>query len=335
MRNSDLIVLDLKSPPQRIQVTVPRYEDMFSYMSASMKLFAASMRDTGFERIPDGFDKMLSGYYEANEITKIIQVLDKPEPFEMWIGNKCLVLLTGGKDSVMLLIDSIKLYGQDRVIGFYVDGMNRSESVYERESARRICEMLDVRYIQGRIQLSGMKNRAGHLIGLRDQLLLSMATMYARREGASILATGLHYGADEQRTLSRPLWGESKEAIGMWTEITHRCGFQCVIDVLNYTELDTIDKIAQHPDILALTSSCYTQKNFRENQHARMKTKYPDSWLHPNGCGVCIKCLRINGTMAVQRGDKQLIEYVMGRYKRDYPDDGVLEKLNERIQSHA
>jgi len=330
MCNPDLITLDLKSAPQRIRVTVPNYPDMLPFMGAAMKIFAASMRDKGLERIPYGFADLVKGYYKVMRIEKKVIVTNTVDSFESWDGDKVMVCLTGGKDSAMMLLECVAKYGNENVIGFYVDGINRSEQSYEREAAKRICEKHGVQYIQAQAQISGAMNRSGHLIGLRDQLILSMASMFARQEGVSKLALGLHYDPNSETS---PTWSESKTALTMWVELAHDCGFPVELIVLPYNEIETIDKIyADHPDTLALTVSCYTQRNFRENQHTKMRKRYPNSWVHPTGCGLCVKCLRIQGVVAVEERNTEMMDYVVQRHLADYPNDPTLVLVNERIQ---
>lgn len=330
MSNPELITLDLKSPPQRIRVTVPHYDDMAPFMGAAMQLYAASMRDTGLERLPGRFAKLLTGYYNVVRIDKkVVQTTDVPA-FTQWIGDRVMICLTGGKDSVMQLIECIDEYGKDRLIGFYVDGLNRSEQSYEREAVVALCKLHGIPHIIAKAQISGQMNRMGHMIGMRDQLILTMATMYARREAASTLAMGLHFAESSETS---PLWSESRTAITLWADIAKAKGFPVTIRVLPYDELETIDRIIGHMDSLNLSVSCYTQRNFRENQHQRMVKKLPGSWVHPNGCGLCIKCVRIQAVIAENNNDQQMIDYVIDRFCKDFPGDGVLGAWNERIQS--
>ncbi len=328
MHDPELITLDLNSPPQRVRVDVPSDEDFRPWMHAAMKCYCASMREKPFERAPMGWHALVRGFFAAQGTDRRV-FQDEPCPaFTKWDGDRVMVCLTGGKDSVLMLLEMIEARGADNVIGFYVDGLNRSEASYERAAVSAICEKHGVRYAIARAQVSGAKNRTGHQIGLRDQLVLTMAMMYARYFEANSFAMGIHFDEHDE---TAPTWSESATAIGLWSELT---GF--TVHTLPIDELAIINRmIEHHMDTLEMTVSCYTQRNFRESQHARMVKKFPDSWVHPNGCGICNKCLRIQGAVALHRGDTAMLDYVMTRHEKDFPDEPTLRLIRDQIQSAA
>ena len=174
MSNIKLKTLILKSPPQRVMATVPMVSDMDAFIGAGMKLYAASMRlESGIERMPSGFAALLRGYYAAQGvITKTVLRTKEHVGFTGWLGNKSVVCLTGGKDSVLMLIEEIEKRGVENVIALYVNGVNRSEQSYERTACGNITDYLGVQLIIVQCTISGVLNRSNNNIGMRDQLII-------------------------------------------------------------------------------------------------------------------------------------------------------------------
>lgn len=328
MRNPDLTRYRIESHPQRIEFEVPTGTPYGELVSVAGKAFCASMRDTGIEQMPSNWAPLLRDYYQAAGITKSVYTgtaSPTPPPLPGW---RTLVLMTAGKDSTLKLLHQVERYGQKDVVAFYVDGLNRSEASYERDAVRRISETLGVRHVIVRCRVSGAKNRTGHWIGLRNQLVHAIAAAWAPALDGGRLADGTHH---EITSETSPLWTQSRSAYRQWASITGM-----PVETMDMGEIEIIEEMwEQHPGFLAMTVSCYTQRNFREKQHEKTGKRFPQSWVHPTGCGICLKCLRIQGVVAMLRGDDSMLEYVMERRAKDHPNDSMLRKLHDRVHSNA
>jgi hypothetical protein len=127
---------------------------------------------------------------------------------------------------------------------------------------------------------------------------------------------------------------ECLEFVNEWLASTGvRFEFKNQIDA-GITENEGIfrEMVEKYPEILALTSSCYTQLNFREHRYELFKSKVPSIPIY-EGCGSCIKCLRINmaillyGKQGTEKDRQVLKSHIMRLFTHKYASDSVLKNL--------
>ena len=250
-------------------------------------------------------------------------------------SERVSIMFTGGKDSLHLLLKLIEQYGRENIIAIYCKNLNRSEACYEKETVKIICDKLGVKYRLIDITNSIKLNRNDHNIGLREQLILGCALPYIMSFKASKVFYGLHDGFEK---LTPALFTSHKKAFAHVTKSLTSYGVNLEIrNHIDYPDVSEIsilkDLIENHYDLFLMTNSCYTQKNFREMHHEKQQSKYKTIRLY-NGCGVCLKCLRINAALLIYRDVEKnkvesirLSQFIAGKFHRDYPGDNILKEL--------
>jgi hypothetical protein len=212
-------------------------------------------------------------------------------------ADRVTVLCSGGKDSVHLAVRLLELGLAPRdLLLVYVPNVNRSESPYERRAVHNVARALGVCGVAVEITNGIKLNRTGHNIGLREQLLLCCALPYILGFGSG----RVYFGSmgREWEELHPELYASNRQAHALYADFLADYGIPLTIaphiDCPGRDERWLLeDFIRRHRELLELTASCYTQANFRERHHALLAAKVPTLPIY-QGCGICLKCLRIN-----------------------------------------
>lgn len=238
-----------------------------------------------------------------------------------------IVFLTTGKDSLFLLKKVLER--GVRPVAVYISGINRSESIYEKRAFWDACRVFGVPGKMFHFTNSIKYNRSGHHIGLRDQVISSIAI-----ENLSSKKMNLYFGVTH--VIQPPkLYSETKEAHAYLIRQAEKI-YDNKIEVtflsdLGFHEFDALKWIVEE-NKLDLTTSCYAQMNFREQKNRSMRSNFPIQKLY-KGCGHCIKCLRINGAiLAFGCRTKEFEKYWMSKTENQ-PDD-TIKKLRAHILEH-
>lgn len=247
-----------------------------------------------------------------------------------------VLMFTSGKDSLHLLLRLIEEYGKENILAIYCKNINKSENYYEIRSIAKICEKLGVKYKLIEVTNSIRLNRMNHNIGLREQLTLGTALPYILSFRAYKVWYGIYRAYDE---MMPGVFSHHKSAFEFALKALEKLNIKIEIDnhidypIQNVKILEYL--IEKHREIFFMSSSCYSQLNFREMHHAREQKKYPDIQLY-QGCGICLKCLIANGGIylydqkALMSPDNQrekLKDQVIRGYKTKHPDDGALKQI--------
>ena len=182
--------------------------------------------------------------------------------------SKAAVMFTSGKDSLHLtlrLIETGKFSHKD-IIWVYVKNLNRSETHYEQIAAKKLAERLSIKLHIVDLKNSVKINRTGHNIGLREQLVLTLAIPYIVGFKAKNVFFGLHASFVD---IHQYLFSSHKSAFDLLNISYEKAGISLVIsnhiDYPEVTELGIAKYLVEkHRDLLDLTSSCYSQINWRE-----------------------------------------------------------------------
>lgn len=250
--------------------------------------------------------------------------------------HKKIVALSGGKDSIHLLLKIISIYGKEKIEACFVSGINRSESHYERISAIELCKTLGIKLNIFKVSNSIKFNRTGHNIGLREPLIAAcIIASKPLNERYEIFFGNIH----SYRTQDSKLWGASAIALNIaFGEIAPNVKFFDHIYAIDDATIIFKEMIQKYRDILDGSSSCYSQMNFREHKNKKMIEKFPTIRLY-HGCGSCLKCLRLNAAIlrfsdlseSTNQDIVGLFNYIKQFYFEKYPEDSDLKNLLTNI----
>jgi len=213
--------------------------------------------------------------------------------------KKVAIAYSGGKDCVYLAIKLIESgIKPENILNIYIPNINKSESHYEKIAVEKTSNFLGCQYHIVETKNSIKVNRSGHNIGTREQLIAGIALPYMIQFGASKLYFGLKKDSGDL------LFTDRRDVFDLFEK---RIKYDVPqIDLIPYgplvglTDLSIAKYMVKNcPGILDLTSSCYTQINFRERRHKALQDKFPNIPLY-NGCGSCQKCMIINGAIVIE-----------------------------------
>lgn len=258
--------------------------------------------------------------------------------------TKACVMFTSGKDSLHLflrLIESGK-YLPGNILCIYVKNLNRSETHYEQLAIRKISQATGMKFKIVDLANSVKINRTGHNIGLREQLILMLSLPYILNFGASEVYYGLHASFYNQHKF---LLSSHQSSFDLVTKaLVSYYGVQ--INVHNHIDYPNVDElgiardlIERHRDLLNLTSSCYAQINWREKNNKFLQESVPTIKVY-NGCGYCLKCLRINGAILLYDKDAKnapephrrvLTQHIMKKYLSQFREDETLTEVVRQL----
>lgn len=254
-------------------------------------------------------------------------------------SKKSAVFFSGGKDSVHLALRLLETHDKNDLFAVYVANLNKSETYYEARATKAICDRLGIKHVIVRPVNSIRLNRANHNISLRGQMIFTLSLPYLIREKIKHIYFGNFFSFDE---IHPPMFGEHKEALGYLNSWLEPFGLNYEFhphfvkqNIEIYEEM-----IGKWRDILDMTSSCYTQMNFREHRFAHFKAKVPDIPVYA-GCGTCIKCLRINSAILLfdkfaKEAPLDQQEYLMNHFRNwsdRYPEDESFQDHFARLNA--
>lgn len=228
-------------------------------------------------------------------------------------SGRPLVFFTSGKDSLHL---ALYLKARSPVL-VYIDGLNRSESVYEKRTGAAFAKAFGFDFKILKIPKPIKRNRSGHNIGLRDQIIVATAYPLIQKLEISEVWFGVTHPVQPPELFTETFQAHDLASVLYDHEVTVRFHFEN-----GFSEM-AIMKECIEKDLLKFTSSCYSQPNFREHKHKLLKNKFPKQSLY-HGCGSCLKCLRINGSIvAFDPGVSPAFRAYWLRKTRDVKDDVV------------
>ena len=272
---------------------------------------------------------------KANEITY-------PEvPVSKMKKGKYTIMFTGGKDSLhvlMYLLNDKKVKPQD-IQCVYIPNINKSETHYERQTVEKICTKAKVKFVVVEVSNSVRINREGHNIGLRDQLLVTLALPYIIDFQSPTVIFGLHHAFDK---MDAPLFTSHSSAFNCLELALRNLGVEIKIEPhpsRGISEIQiTRELIEKYPEYFWMTNSCYRQLNFRERQHKACQERNPDFKIY-HGCGSCLKCLRINGILALYESSGNfaarwnMAKEVNNTFVKKYPHDETLLEVVKLLRA--
>lgn len=245
---------------------------------------------------------MVRRYYEVNHIKAEFmgdpKAALKPTTPLKYVQENIGVMLSGGKDSVHLLLKLLEKYPKEKIHCLYTSNLNRSETYYEKIAIKNICEHLGVSYTIITPINSIKLNRTGHNIALREEIatVLSIPTLIDKK------IKHVYFGSFNSFAKIDPImYCSSKECLEFLNQWTTPFGFTLEfhnhVDFNSGSHIGVFEEMAtKYREILLMTSSCYTQLNFREHRYELFKKHVPAIPIY-QGCGSCIKCLRINSAI--------------------------------------
>ncbi len=286
-------------------VEYPKWFSLLFREMAQIYFYSATKRPSiSLQNVSAEMVNLLRGYLEANELKYDLRVtlpIVKDANYETakLDPNKFTVMLTGGKDSLHALMVLLEKHKKKNIQCLYVPNINKSESYHEKIAVTEVCKKAGVRFRIIDASNSIQLNRSGHNIALRSQLLVTLALPYILDFGSHNVTFGLEH-------LDYPdpgLYTCSKESFDFFKNALNNT-YNIKLNIVDHPmapikEFDIIKQmIEKWPEYLDLSSSCYRQLNFREKQNSLLRERHPDFKCY-QGCGNCVKCLRINGVKAL------------------------------------
>lgn len=316
------------------------YADFFGDMTLAYFYCATKPKHINLDKLSEPFAKMVTRYYEVNKLpftaTKKQYSQHSTNIKYPQDPKKIAIMMSGGKDSVHLMLKLIEAHGAENIFAVYVANLNRSETYYETRAVMRICDKLKVKYKIVRPINSVKLNRTGHNIALREELCVTLALPYLIHQKIQ----HVYFGSfNSFRKIDPIMYCSSKECLEFLNQYLSRHGIKFEFHNHIFFNSDSHigifqEMIEKYKDILDMTSSCYTQLNFREHRYELFKKKVPHIPIY-NGCGSCIKCLRINSAILLfAKFDAPITEraflfdHLTKFQKEKYPSD---TSLNEHI----
>jgi 7-cyano-7-deazaguanine synthase in queuosine biosynthesis len=236
-------------------------------------------------------------------------------------NGKHLIAFSGGLDSFHLLIRLLeKGIKPEHIVCVHVYNLNRSEGPYALQACQKICAHFGVKLHVVKFSSSFKLNRAGHNIGLREQLILGIMAPYIYAYRTKHVWFGLYQDFED---IEAAIVTSNKRCFDLYQKFL--ASFGLLIEVHNHPDRPEIDEIGvvrdmvtRHRDLIDLSTSCYTQMNWREQCHDRLQKKFVSIPLY-NGCGYCVKCMKMNGA------------YILWDAKRDTFLTHEVERLKQHI----
>jgi len=288
------------------------------------------------KRVSEPIQNLIKRYYSINELkADYINIgeasSEKSDKEYSFDPKRVCIAFSSGKDCVHLLKRLIEQgIEPNNILCIYTDRVNKSEAIYEKKAGEIICAQIGCHFKVIKIS-SGIKfNRDGHNIGLRGQLSGMLSLPYMLEFGSNVLYLGLKRLGHKVPQV----WTDDPEANEYLNQrLNEVAGVK--IDWRVHTDFygEGItgvkimeDMAGKYRSLLDLTSSCYTQINFREKRNATLQAKVPNLPIY-NGCGNCRKCVEINAAILIW--DKNVQENTpLSEQKK------LLIHLNERFDGN-
>lgn len=299
-----------------------------------------------WDNVPEPIHRLLVGYFQFHKLGLVPAPTHYAEPLGFGMlplrPDRATVLCSGGKDSVHLAARLLETgWPAQDVQLVYVTNVNRSEAHYERQAVDRVARHLGIGAVQVPVTNGIRLNRGNHNIGLRQQLLLACALPHIVAFGSQRVFTGaLHewdeFGTYTSHQTTQAIFIDFLISAGVPITLAPHIDYPAVSD-RGLLE----DFIRRHRALLSLTASCFTQANFRERHHALLASKVPGLPIY-HGCGVCVKCLRINAGLLLYDLElanapralwEKLRAHVVSAWHERFPDDPNLCELGTILEA--
>jgi len=254
--------------------------------------------------------------------------------------SKIAVAFSGGKDCVYLVHKLIESgYKPENILNLYIPSLNKSESYYEKIAVEKISKKFGCQFHIIPTVNSIKLNRTGHNIGVREQLIAGLCLPYMIQFGASKIYFGL-----KKEVSNSHLYSDDPKVFKLYQDRINKDVPQ--IELVPYsllkgtTDLDIAKVMAREMrDILDITSSCYTQLNFREKRHETLKQRFKEIPIY-NGCGSCQKCMIINAAIVLEMVEvikdstkKRFLNFYEKRMEEKFMDNTDITTAHKEMKS--
>lgn len=219
--------------------------------------------------------------------------LYEPKKYDL-NGNKVVVGLSGGKDSVYALVKAVEQYGNKNVKAVFIDNIMKVCPEQERQAANTICKILDVELVSIKITNSFKKHKGilnGAEIAFATALIIPVAVSF----GAAKVILGTIESEVDIFQVQAPAFSETKMIIDLYNEFLKEIGLGIeIISGVPDTRTPLVYLMQQYPHIMKETVSCMMPSNYLQSHMNRSHKNYPDFPFYDRMCGVCAKCMMIN-----------------------------------------
>lgn len=196
-----------------------------------------------------------------------------------------IVCISGGKDSAVTLLHYKKL-GYN-VYGYHLRNINKTYPK-EYESARKICNELDVPLYEEEITLSGNHIYTEH--PLKNIIIANSALQFGIRNNIGIkIAFGNYYTALLEDNKFDVCAGDCRDMWTMYEQIIRHTipKFKMYIPLKNIKT--TLKALETYPKLLEMCCSCVSPYRYRDYWKSQNEKKYNIA-IPQNRCGSCWKC---------------------------------------------
>lgn len=333
--------LEFKKMDQRISVgfefPIPAWYKHFFYETCLAYFHSCSKeRRIPHKGLSQEYQKIIELFFEKKPIFLSTGKPEKSIKLKYnFDGQKVAVAFSGGKDCVYLVDKLIKSgKNPNDILCLYIPNLNKSESHYEKIAVEKISNYLGCQFHILDVTNSIKINRSGHNIGIREQLISCLCLPYMIQFGAD----SLYFGLKSEKSDDDLLFTDRRDVFQILQNRINQDVPQ--INLIPYgplegmTDLEISKCIFQNsPKLLELTSSCYTQINFREKRHDKLQSQFPSMKLY-NGCGQCQKCMIINGAIAIfqesSTDKKRFVSFYKKRMEEKFMDnDDITQAYKE------
>lgn len=196
-----------------------------------------------------------------------------------------IVCASGGKDSTATIL-KYKEFGYNVYI-YHLKGINLTYKD-EYESVQAIAEKLNLPLILDEIKLSGKQEWIEH--PMKNMIIANRALTYGIREG---ITAKIAFGNFRSSSLyDEPFDVCGGDCIEMWKsyeKIVRNFIPKFKIGVILENFEDTLEKIAEYPDLLPDIQSCIGPYRYRDHLRKVNSEKYQVE-IPKRRCGSCWKC---------------------------------------------
>ena len=322
------------------------YAKLFREMCQAYYYSATKKSKVFMQGMSDPINSLVADYYNYNNVQVSTWESSKLKEIEKGEyktdSKKVTIMFTGGKDSLHALLHYMEKLDKSKIQCIYIPNINRSETLYERKTVEQIAKKCGVSFQIVEIKNSVRINRSNHNIALRDQLILTLALPYIVQFRSSTVCFGLHNAF--RHLADSSLFTSHISAFKFLTTRMESSGIN--LKIVEHprspiTEIEiTKELIEKHNEFFWMTNSCYRQLNFRERQNASCQKRHPDFKIY-NGCGNCLKCLRIHGILCLYESSghkaarwnmaKEVNNVFLEKYSSDHTLLEILKELRGDI----
>jgi hypothetical protein len=208
--------------------------------------------------------------------------------------EKVVVGLSGGKDSVYVLVKAMEEYGKDNVVAVYVDNIMGICPEQERAACNIVCEKLGIRLVSLKIKNSFKKHR-GILNGAEISMAVALIIPIAVYFNAYKVIMGTIQTETDIFQVQPPTFSETMPAIELFNDFLSNIGLNIkMVSGVPETKVPLIYLMQNYPDIMKETVSCMMLSGFLVSHRKRAIRNYPEFPFYERMCGVCAKCMMIN-----------------------------------------